>query len=261
MLLVANVGNTHVRLGAFEEGDEPVLAQAVAVDGLDALDAPKAAIEALVIGSVNPEAAARLRAWAAQALRCPVLELRAELPVPLRFACDDPGHVGADRIASAIALHKRTGRGGIAVDFGTAISLAVVSPDGVFLGGAIAAGLAMSARALHADTALLPLVDAAGVPPELSCCTETAIATGLLWGLAGLADRLIERFAEEVFGGTGVGGTGVPPVAHRPEACATTVLATGGDAPAIVPFCRRVHALAPHLTLEGLRHAYLQRPR
>ena len=241
MLLVVNVGNTHVRLGAFEDGDEPVFTQTVAVDALDTLRAPDAAAEALVVGSVNPAAAAQLRAWAGQALRCPVLELRVELPVPLRFACEDPSRIGADRIANAIALHRRTGRGGIAVDFGTAISLAVVSPDGEFLGGAIAPGLAMSAHALHAGTALLPLADPAALSPGLSCHTETAITTGLLWGLAGLVDRLVERLGEP-----------------WPDA---PVLATGGDAPTLVPFCRRVHAIAPHLTLEGLRHAYLQRPR
>jgi type III pantothenate kinase len=176
-----------------------------------------------------------------------VLELRVELPVPLRFACGDPSHIGADRIANALAVHRRTGRGGIAVDFGTAISLAVVSPDGVFLGGAIAPGLAMAARALHAETALLPLVDLSATTPGLSCRTDEAIATGLLWGLAGLADRLVERFAE-----TWPCGAGAPPV---------PVLATGGDAAAIVPHCRCVHAVAPHLTLEGLRQAYLRRPR
>ena len=240
MLLVANVGNTHVRLGAFEDGDEPVDTQAVALDSLDALRVPDGPAEALVVGSVNPPAAARLFTWAGRSLRCRVLELRADLPVPLRFACDDASHIGADRVANAIALHHRTGRGGIAVDFGTAINLVVVSPDGVFLGGAIAPGLAMSARALHTSTALLPHLDPSAAEPLLDCCTDTAIATGLLWGLAGLADRLVERFAEQ-----------------RPDA---PVLATGGDAAALVPFCRHVHAIAPHLTLEGLRHAYLQRP-
>lgn len=240
MLLVASVGNTHVRLGAFQKGDEPVHTQAVPIGSLDRLQAPGDLVEALVIGSVNPDVAARLRAWAARALCCPILELRVELPVPMRFACDDPSRIGADRVANALALHARTGRGGIAVDFGTAINLVVVSPGGEFLGGAIAPGLGMSARALHAETALLPLVDPSSERPALSCRTETAIATGLLWGLAGLADRLIERFGE-----------------RWPDA---TVLATGGEAPVIVPFCRRVRAIVPHLTLEGLRQAYLQRP-
>ena len=244
MLLVASVGNSNIRLGEFEAGGEPGLVRSVPVGALDTLDAPTSPIEALVVGSVNPAAAGRLRAWARERLGCPVLELRVELPVPLRFACDDPSCIGADRVANAIALHARTGRGGIAVDFGTAINLVVVSPEGEFVGGAIAPGLAMSARALHGDTALLPLVDASAASPGLSCRTETAIATGLLWGLAGLVDRLIERFAEQW-----PGGTGVPPV-----------LATGGDASTLVPHCRRVATIAPHLTLEGLRQAYLRRP-
>ncbi len=256
MLLVASVGNTNVRLGWFEEGDEPVAVQSAPVGELERLEMPAAPVEALVLGSVNPLAAGRLRARARERLACPVLELRVELPVPLRFACDDAGHVGADRVANAIALHRRTGRGGVAVDFGTALSLVVVSPQGEFLGGAIAPGLAMSARALYTETALLPLVGptaeacpersqrgggATWPAPTLSCRTETAIASGLLWGLAGMADRLVERLAEP-----------------WPDA---VVLATGGDAPRIVPFCRRICTIVPHLTLEGLRHAYLQRPR
>jgi len=241
VLLVASVGNTNLRLGVFEAGDEPGLVRVAPADRPDRLGPLDGPAEALVIGSVNPAAAARLREWARERLGCPVLELRAELPVPMRFACADPSHIGADRVANALALHRRTGRGGIAVDFGTALNLAVVSPDGEFVGGAIAPGLAMSARALHGDTALLPLVDPSAAAPSLSCRTEDAIAAGLLWGLAGMADRLIERLGE------------------RWPDC--PVLATGGDAPALVPLCRRVHALAPHLTLEGLRHAYLQRPR
>jgi len=241
VLLVANVGNTHIRIGGFEGRDEPAFVASVPADRPEDIAAPAGPVEALVLGSVNPAAAGRLRAWAERSLGCPVFELRAELPVPLRFACDEPDRIGADRVANAIALHARTARGGIAVDFGTAISLAVVSPDGEFVGGAIAPGLAMSARALHRDTALLPLVHAAAATPGLSCHTGTAIATGLLWGLAGLADRLVERLGEP-----------------WPDA---PVLATGGDAAAIVPHCRRIRDVAPHLTLEGLRHAYLQRPR
>jgi len=240
MLLVASIGNTNVRLGGFEAGDAPLFIRCAPVASLEALEAPADPPEALVVGSVNPQATARMRAWAARRLPCPVLELRAELPAPIRFACGDASRIGADRVANAIALHARTGRGGVAVDFGTAISLVVVSPDGVFRGGAIAPGLAMAARALHADTALLPLVDAAATPPALSCHTETAIAAGLLWGLGGLVDRLIERLSEP-----------------WPDAPA---LATGGDAATLVPHCRRVSTMAPHLTLEGLRQAYLLRP-
>jgi type III pantothenate kinase len=240
MLLIANVGNTNIRIAGFEDGNEPAFVQAVAVDELDAFDVPVGAPEALVLGSVNPTVGAQVRAWAEEAVGCAVFELRVELPVPMRFACEAPGRIGADRVANAIALHERTGRGGVAVDFGTAMSLVVVSPEGEFMGGAIAPGLAMSARALHADTALLPLVDVEATAPGISCESEAAMAAGLLWGLGGMADRLVKRLSAP--------WPGAP------------VLATGGDASLIVPHCHRVETIAPHLTLEGLREAYLQRP-
>jgi type III pantothenate kinase len=240
MLLVANVGNTNIRLGGFEDGEEPVFVESVRVDALDTLAVPDGTAEALVLGSVNPVVGSRVRLWAQDALACPVLELRVDLPVPLRIACGSPHRIGADRLANAIALHRRTSRGGIVVDCGTATSFSVVSPEGEFTGGAIAPGLGMSARALHIDTALLPFVDTESTEPAAGCETDQAIAAGLLWGLGGMIDRLVERLGEP-----------------WPDA---PVLATGGDAARLVPHCRRVAAVAPHLTFEGLREAYRQRP-
>lgn len=240
MLLVANVGNTTIRVGGFEDGDEPVFVERLAVAHLDRLRVPEGQFEGFVLGSVNPIAGAQVRRWAEASLRCPVFELRAELPIPMPILCGHPERVGADRIANAIALHKHTRNGGVVVDFGSAISLAVVSPAGEFLGGAIAPGLAMSARALHAHTALLPLVDPQPPPGHLGRDTEEAISAGLLWGLAGLADRLIEHLAGPWPG--------------------AAVVATGTDAPRLVPHCRRVATILPHLTLQGLREAYLRRP-
>jgi len=240
MLLTANVGNTRIRLGGFEDGDEPVFVRATSVDDIEGLDVPDRTPEALVLASVHPIVGSQVRLWAEETLDCPVFELRVELPVPIRFTCASPHRVGTDRVANAIALHHHTGRGGIAVDFGTAINLVAVSPDGEFIGGAIAPGLRMSARALHVDTALLPLVDPAAAAPAVSCETEVAIAAGLLWGLGGMVDRLVEHLAEP-----------------WPEA---PVVATGGDADLLAPHCRTVHEVLPHLTLQGLREAYRQRP-
>ena len=56
------------------------------------------------------------------------------------------------------------------VDVGSAITVDLVSADGAFLGGAILPGIAMSARALHEFTDLLPLVDMSELtapPPAL----------------------------------------------------------------------------------------------
>ena len=240
MLLVVSVGNTTVRMGGFEDGDEPAVVQTVPSEYVDELEAPDAYVEALVLGSVNPIVASRVHLWAEDALFCPVLEFRVDLPNPMRMLCEEAWQVGADRVANAIALHKRTGRGGVVVDFGTATSFARVSPEGDFRGGAIAPGLAMSARALHEETALLPHVDPVEAPPAAGCNTEEALAAGLLWGHGGMVDRIIERLT-----------------ADRPDA---PVLATGGGAERLLPYCERVDTIVPHLTLEGFREVYLRRP-
>jgi len=241
MLLVADIGNSTVRVGGFGDADEPVLITRVPNGRIEEFQFPTAHIEAIVVGSVNPVVASQFVEWAGRHVFCPVYEFRMDVPNPMPMLCEQPDRVGADRILNAIALHRRTGRGGIVVDFGTATSLAAVSPNGEFLGGAIAPGFAMAARALHADTALLPYVVPLEAPHGPGRNTEEAMAIGLLCGMAGMADRIIEH----------LGGTDA----------AVPVLATGGSAERIVPFCSRVHAIAPHLTLEGLREAYLRRPR
>jgi len=237
MLLAANVGNTNVRFAGFGDGDDPAWTHVAAVDALGAVVLPDSEVEALVFSSVNPAVGSALRTWGREQLGCRVLEMRKDLPFPIEVDSPTSDHIGADRLANAVALHHRTARGGIAVDCGTATSFALVSPDGRFLGGAIAPGLAMSARALHGDTALLPLVDLDATVPVSGCNTEQAIAAGLLWGLGGLIDRLVEKLRE-----------------RHPDA---PVVATGGSAPLLVPHCREVQTVLPHLTLEGLRVAYL----
>jgi type III pantothenate kinase len=226
-------------LAGFNAGEEPLFVQRVENEFLEEVSPPDEHVEAVVIGSVNPVVGSRFRVWAEQHIFCPIFEFRIDLPNPMPMKCQEPHRVGADRIANAIALHRRTGRGGVAVDFGTATSFAAVSPEGEFLGGAIAPGLNMCARALHEDTALLPYVvpDEAAEGPGLN--TEDAMAVGLLWGLGGMVDRLVEHLS-----------------APRDDAPA---IATGGHAERLVPYCQRVDSIAPHLTLEGLRDVYLRR--
>ena len=73
----------------------------------------------------------------------------------------------------------------------------MVSADGAFEGGAILPGLALSAKALHEYTALLPLVSVMelgqATPEPLGRNTRAAIRSGLFWGQLGAVKELIER--------------------------------------------------------------------
>ena len=109
----------------------------------------------------------------------------AEVGVPNELV--EPETAGADRafaVAAAIDLGP-AGRPGLVVSCGTAITVERISKEGVWQGGAIAAGLGVTARALHQQTAQLPRVDLHRVPPCWGRSTRPALEAGVFWGTVG----------------------------------------------------------------------------
>jgi type III pantothenate kinase len=105
--------------------------------------------------------------------------------------------VGIDRLLDAVAANRlrHPAAPAVVVDVGTAITVDLVAADGSFQGGAILPGIAMSARALHAFTDLLPLVDVrelSSPPPPLGTSTVAALQSGLFWGAVGAIRQLLE---------------------------------------------------------------------
>jgi type III pantothenate kinase len=126
-------------------------------------------------------------------------------------------------------------RPAIVVDLGTALKVHLVSAAGAFLGGAILPGIAMSARALHDFTDLLPLIsmrELAGPPPVLGTSTDSAMRSGLYWGAIGAMRELIARLQD-------------------PQNTAQVYL-TGGAAPAVADLLGGEAQHVPHLVLSGI---------
>ena len=185
----------------------------------------------------------RLRAWDGKAVElwvgCRVgktapprgtLLLGRDFPPLVRNRTRRPESVGADRLAQASAAWRRTGGACVVVGMGTAITVDVVDARGNFLGGLIAPGLRMMARALHRETALLPEVEPVRVRSPLGRDTEGAIRAGISAAAEGLIRRALEGRPGRVFG-------------------------TGGDAPL---FRDLFDVLAPDLALDGTVHAWLR---
>jgi type III pantothenate kinase len=163
------------------------------------------------------------------------LEVTAELVrelLPIRY--HDPGAVGADRIANALAARELYGAPAIVVDLGTATTFDCVSADGAYQGGAISPGVGTSAEELFRRAARVPRVELR--PPEraLGRTTEESLRAGVLWGAAGQVDALVRRLAREM--------KGTP-----------RVIATGGWAKVVAPECETVQAVDEALTLKGMR--------
>src|SRR5690606_14960859 len=103
--------------------------------------------------------------------------------------------VGPDRLANATwAARTYPGRAAVVIDAGTAITFDVVDARGAFVGGLIAPGLRLCARALATGTARLPEVALElEPPPVLGGRTREAIEGGLVWGAVGLINEATAR--------------------------------------------------------------------
>lgn len=251
MLLTIDIGNSHTVIGIFLEAhllqhwriqtDRRQTADEIAVilHSLFAMarcPAPK--IEGVIIASVVPQLQ---QSWltVSRTLVAKPIVVDSQTPTGLRILIDNPSEVGADRIVNAVAGFHRYQQALIIVDFGTAITFDCVSPQGEYLGGAIAPGMGIAIEALGTKTAKLPPVDIdIPPPPVIGTNTVAAIQSGILYGYGGLVEGLLARLKTE----------------FAPQT--PLVIATGGMAQLIAPYAPSIEIIEPHLTLEGLRLIY-----
>ena len=250
MFLALDFGNTNLAAGLFE--DDELVAHWRMATRRDATGDELAAflfgalqmrgyafsqIESValcsVVPSLTPQAVAMCRDY---------LNIEARVAdadsTGLRNFYQPPQAVGADRLVNALAAWKSSPQGAIIADFGTATTIDAVSPDGTYLGGAIAPGIGISSDALFQAAARLPRVELTAPARTLALSTTESIQAGLVYGYAGLCKELIERARADF-------------VADWPSEPA--IYATGGLAELIAPLVPAITRVEAHLTLRGLR--------
>ena len=119
----------------------------------------------------------------------------------LIIECREPDKVGRDRLFAARGALERIGRSALVVDAGTALTVDALRVDGDasghFLGGAIAPGPALLARALAHGGARLFAVDPQPDAHALGRDTREALQAGIVIGFRGAARELCESVARE----------------------------------------------------------------
>ena len=111
----------------------------------------------------------------------PLLVVGQEIESPIAIDAEllEPSKVGTDRLCAAAGAYAKVNAACVVADFGTALTIDLVADNGIFLGGTILPGVALSAKALHEHTAQLPLVEV-GCPAEtLGKDTQSAIRNGI----------------------------------------------------------------------------------
>lgn len=248
MLLAVNVGNTNTVLGVFQ-GDDLKWQWRVSTERERTADELAVVfgsllaqhelsfsrqITGVVISSVVPTCTQALREMVTSYFAFPPVVVEPGTRTGVPILTDNPREVGADRIVNALAAFQRYGGPCIVIDFGTATTYDVVSAKGEFLGGAIAPGVQVSNRVLATATARLPQVELHAPRSPIGRNTVEAIQSALVYGTAAEVDGMIDRIQAEI------GDDAV-------------VVATGGLAPVVMPYCRHRLEHDPWLTLQGLR--------
>ncbi len=250
MLLAINANNTNIKLALYRDRAQVASWRIATVSDrtadeyamlwqqlLESRGARFADVTGAAIACVVPALVETLRRLCAEYLHVTPIEVGPGIRTGMRILYDDPRDVGADRIANAIAVYEKFGGPAIVVDLGTATTFSVVSANGDFLGGAIAAGISTSMEALVAHAAQLRTVELTRPAHVIARNTVTAMQSGILYGFTDLVDGLIDRMRKELGG-------------------RATVVATGGFAELIAPECRCVDHIDPLLPLDGLRILY-----
>lgn len=194
-------------------------------------------ITGVAIASVVPDQTTALREMVHRYFYFDPIVVEPGVKTGIAVLTDNPKEVGADRIVNALAAHTKFGGPCLVVDFGTATTYDAISERGEYLGGAIAPGIGISATALFTATARLPRVELSEPRSIVGRNTVESIQSGLLYGTAAEVDGMVVRMQKELGG-------------HA------TVVATGGLATVIAPFCETIAEHEPWLTLEGLRLVY-----
>lgn len=250
MLLTADVGNTNITLGVFEDetlkctarlatdtkltGDQYAISvkDVLALNGVNIFD-----IEDAVICSVVPSVTTALSAAISKLFSIVPLVLGPGVKTGLNIKIDNPAQLGADLAAGAVAAMNEYTMPCVIIDMGTATTISVLDKNGCFLGGSIGAGVRLTLKALTQNTAQLPEISISAPAKVIGTNTADCMRSGLIFGTAAMLDGLLQRIEEEL---------GESP----------TIIATGGLSKEIIPLCKSEIIYNENLLLEGLRYIY-----
>lgn len=109
-----------------------------------------------------------------------------------------PETVGPDRLALIAAARSFfPDKNTLVIAAGTCITYSFINKMGAFLGGAISPGMDMRFKAMHTETAKLPLVKQDWNPPLIGYDTVSGIRSGVEWGIVHEMDGFLEKYAEK----------------------------------------------------------------
>ena len=250
MILAIDIGNTNIVVGCIDEEKiyfterlstvrtKTELEYAVDLKTvLDIYHIKRTDIEGCIISSVVPQITGIAKLAAEKILKKEVMVLGPGVKTGLNIVMDNPGQLGADLVADAVAGLASYPVPLVVIDMGTATTISVVNSKKQYIGGMIMPGVGISLDALTARASQLSGISIDAPRHIIGKNTIECMKSGVLYSNAAALDGIIDRIEEEL-------------------GEKTTVIATGGLAKKIVSHCRKEINLDEELLLKGLMLIY-----
>ncbi len=250
MILAIDIGNTNIVVGCIDKEKiyfierlstvrtKTELEYAIDLKTvLDIYHIRRTDIEGCIISSVVPQITNVAKLAAEKILKKEVLVLGPGVKTGLNIMLDNPGEMGADRVADAVAALTYYPVPLVIVDMGTATTVSVVDEKKRYLGGMILPGVRVSLDALTSRASQLSGISIEEPKKLIGKNTVDCMKSGILYGNAAAVDGIIDRIEEEL-------GKKV------------TAIATGGMSGKIIPHCKRKIIQDEDLLLKGLLIIY-----
>ena len=250
MILAIDIGNTNIVVGCIDREKTYFIERLstvrtkteleYAVDlktVVDIYHIKRTDIEGCIISSVVPQITNAVKLAAEKVLHKEPMVLGPGVKTGLNIMMDNPGQLGADLVANAVAgIHEYPLPLAI-IDMGTASTVSVVDEKKHYVGGMIFPGMGVSLDALTARASQLSGISIEAPKRIIGKNTIECMKSGVIYSNAAALDGIVDRIEEEL-------GQKI------------TVVATGGLAHKIVPHCRREILLDEDLLLKGLLIIY-----
>ena len=250
MILTLDIGNTHIVIGGFLEGElqfvsrlsthskktedeyAALLYDIIRLEGMQKLE-----VQGAIISSVVPPLNHTMTAALQKVCGITPMIVGPGVKSGVNLLVDNPQQVGADLVCSAAAVKEFYDLPALVVDMGTATKLSVIDETGAFCGVAIGPGVQMGLMALAGGTAQLPQISLHAPKNLIGKNTVDCMQSGVVYGNACMIDGMAKRMEAEF---------GAP----------LNRIATGGISKYIIPHCELDFTVDDTLILKGLYSIY-----
>ena len=252
MILTVDVGNTNIKVGAWNRGNLAFVSTiqtnrfatsdeyaAKLLDTFQLYSFNSTQFDGAIVSSVVPQITNNISFAIQRVIRVPkVIIVSPGLKTGLNIKIDDPATLGSDMVCSGVATIAKYELPAIILSLGTATAMFAINEKAEFLGGTLSPGLGISLEALSSRAAQLPHISLDQPKEVIGTNTVDSMTSGVMYGHACMIDGLIRKMGQEL-------GTDKP-----------TVIASGGIAPVLIPLCEEKIILNDNLVLEGLKIIY-----